>query len=121
MRQTVTTFSLVVNLLGFILLAAASIGILSIMLVDVLGRSREIAIERALGASKMAIFKQFFTRSTIVSLMTLESSSRASSMAQISMTLKLNMAPRSSRGSQKYTDSLWVSSLITGLFYPRAQ
>lgn len=68
MRLTVTTFSLVVNLLGFILLAAASIGILSIMLVDVLGRSREIAIERALGASKLAIFKQFFTRATIVSL-----------------------------------------------------
>lgn len=68
MRQTVNTFSLVVNLLGFILLAAASIGILSIMLVDVLGKSREIAIERALGASKAAVFKEFFTRSTIVSI-----------------------------------------------------
>lgn len=69
MRQTISTFSLVVNLLGFILLAAASIGILSIMLVEALGRSREIALERALGASKGAIIREFLTRSTIVSLM----------------------------------------------------
>ena len=67
-RRTISTFSLVVNLLGFILLAAASIGILSIMLVEALGRSREIALERALGASKAAIVREFFVRSTIVSL-----------------------------------------------------
>jgi putative ABC transport system permease protein len=66
MRGTVETFSLVVNLLGFILLAAASIGILSIMLVEALGRSREIAIERALGASKGTIIKEFITRSALV-------------------------------------------------------
>lgn len=68
MRNTVNTFSLVVNLLGFILLAAASIGILSIMLVEALGRSREIALERALGASRKAIIREFFARSTVVSL-----------------------------------------------------
>jgi putative ABC transport system permease protein len=68
MRSTVDTFSLVVNLLGFILLAAASIGILSIMLVEALGRSREIALERALGASKAVIIREFFARSTVVSL-----------------------------------------------------
>ena len=67
MRSTVDTFSLVINLLGFILLAAASIGILSIMLVETLGRSREIAIERALGASKGAILREFFARSSVVS------------------------------------------------------
>lgn len=67
-RQTVNTFSLVVNLLGFILLAAASIGILSIMLVEALGRTREIALERALGASKGMIIREFFTRSAVVSL-----------------------------------------------------
>ena len=67
-RQTVNTFALVVNLLGFILLAAASIGILSIMLVEALGRTREIALERALGASKGMIIKEFFTRSAVVSL-----------------------------------------------------
>ena len=68
MRNTVNTFSLVVNLLGFILLAAASIGILSIMLVEALGRSREIALERALGASRGKIIAEFFARSTAVSL-----------------------------------------------------
>ena len=67
-RSTVNTFSLVVNLLGFILLAAASIGILSIMLVEALGRSREIALERALGASRGVIIREFFARSTVVSL-----------------------------------------------------
>ena len=68
MRSTVNTFSLVVNLLGFILLAAASIGILSIMLVEALGRTREIALERALGASRSVIIREFFARSTVVSL-----------------------------------------------------
>ena len=68
-RQTVSTFSIIVNLLGFILLAAASIGILSIMLVEALGRTREIALERALGASKRLILREFFTRSVVVSFM----------------------------------------------------
>lgn len=69
MRRTVNTFSMVVNLLGFILLAAASIGILSIMLVEALGRTREIALERALGASRGVIIREFLARSTVVSLM----------------------------------------------------
>ncbi len=68
LRSTVDTFSLVVNLLGFILLATASIGILSIMLVEALGRSREIALERALGASRRMILSEFFIRSLTVSL-----------------------------------------------------
>jgi putative ABC transport system permease protein len=66
-RSTVATFSLVVNLLGFVLLVTGSIGILSIMLVEVLGRSRQIAIERALGASKRIIAREYFTRSLLVS------------------------------------------------------
>jgi putative ABC transport system permease protein len=67
MRGTVETFSLIINLLGFILLAAASIGILSIMLVEALGRTREIAIERALGASVREVLRDFFARSVLVS------------------------------------------------------
>ena len=69
MRNNVSTFAIVVNLLGFILLAVASIGILSIMLLEVLGKSREIAIERAMGASKFGIVKEFAMRSVIVSSM----------------------------------------------------
>jgi ABC-type antimicrobial peptide transport system permease subunit len=67
-RQTVATFNLVVNLLGFVLLITGAIGILSIMLVEVLGRSREISLERAFGASRPRIIREFFTRSVILSL-----------------------------------------------------
>jgi putative ABC transport system permease protein len=57
----------VVNLLGFILLVTGSIGILSIMLVEVLGKHRQIAIERALGASGQIVMREYFTRSLILS------------------------------------------------------
>jgi putative ABC transport system permease protein len=62
-RSTVRTFTIVVNLLGFMLLVTGSIGILSIMLVEVLGKGREIAIERALGASGRSIAGAYFARS----------------------------------------------------------
>lgn len=65
-RSTVATFSLVVNLLGFVLLVTGCIGILSIMLVEVLGRTREIAVERAVGASRGMIAREFFARSLIM-------------------------------------------------------
>ena len=65
-RATVATFSLVVNLLGFVLLVTGCIGILSIMLVEVLGRTREIAVERAVGASRSVIAREFFARSLIM-------------------------------------------------------
>ena len=65
-RSTVRTFSLVVNLLGFVLLVTGCVGILSIMLVEVLGRSRQIAIARAFGASKAAILREFLARSLIM-------------------------------------------------------
>lgn len=65
-RQSINMFSVVVNLLGFLLLVTGSIGILSIMLVEVLGRSRDIALERALGASKLIIIKEYFLRSLFI-------------------------------------------------------
>jgi len=67
-RQTIATFNLVVNLLGFVLLITGAIGILSIMLVEVLGRSRQIALERAFGASRRNVIGKFFARSVILSL-----------------------------------------------------
>ena len=66
-RETVATFSLIVNLLGFVLLITGSIGILSIMIVEILGRTKEIALERALGASKRMVITEFFTRSLVMS------------------------------------------------------
>ena len=64
-RTTVATFSLVVNLLGFVLLVTAGVGVLGIMLVEVLGRTREIAVARALGASQGAVAREFLARSLI--------------------------------------------------------
>lgn len=66
-RNTVNIFNIVVNLLGFVLLITGSIGILSIMLIEALGRSRDIALERALGASKQRIIKEFFLRALVLS------------------------------------------------------
>ncbi len=66
-RESISMFSVLTNILGFILLFSGSIGILSIMLVDVLGRSREIALERALGASKAIILREYMVRSLVIS------------------------------------------------------
>jgi ABC-type antimicrobial peptide transport system permease subunit len=67
-RQSLNTFSLVVNLLGFLLLITGSIGILSIMLVEILGKTRDIALERAMGAAKNNILREYFTRSVVITL-----------------------------------------------------
>jgi putative ABC transport system permease protein len=68
-RRTIATFNLVVNLLGFVLLVTGAIGILSIMLVEVLGRSRQIALERAFGASRRTVVGEFFAHSAALSLL----------------------------------------------------
>ncbi len=68
LRETISTFALVGNTLGFVLLVIASIGILSIMLVEAIGRTREIALERALGASNRRIIREYFNRSVVISV-----------------------------------------------------
>ena len=68
-RQTVNVFTLVVNILGFVLLITGSIGILSIMLVEILARTKEISLERALGAAKSNIIKEYFARAITLSLL----------------------------------------------------
>ena len=65
-RSTVRTFSLVVNLLGVLLLATGCVGILSLMTVEVLSRSRQIALSRAFGAAKAVIVREFVARSLIM-------------------------------------------------------
>ena len=65
-RNSITSFATIVNLLGFLLLITGSIGILSIMVVEVLGRTRDISLERALGAAKIIIIKEYFIRSVIM-------------------------------------------------------
>ena len=66
LRSTVRIFSLVVNLLGVLLMATGSVGLLSIMAVEALSRSREIALSRAFGAAKAMIVREFFARSLIM-------------------------------------------------------
>lgn len=66
MRSAVRTFSFAVNLLGALLLAAGCVGILSLMTVEVLSRSRQIAMTRAFGASKRTIVREFVERSVMV-------------------------------------------------------
>ena len=58
-RESVQSFALTVNVLGVIVLIASSIGIFSIMLVEVLNRLREIGLRRALGATRADI-RRFF-------------------------------------------------------------
>ncbi len=65
-RSTVRTFSLVVNLLGVLLLATGCVGLLSLMAVEVLSRSRQIALSRAFGAAKAVIVREFLARSLIM-------------------------------------------------------
>ena len=65
-RSTVRTFAVVVNLLGALLLATGGVGILSLMTVEVLSRSRQIALSRAFGAAKAAIVREFLARSLIM-------------------------------------------------------
>ncbi len=67
-RQSLGTMTIVINLLGFILLITGMIGILSIMIVEVAGRNREIAMKQALGAHKTIIIKEFWLRAVILSL-----------------------------------------------------
>ena len=66
LRSTVRIFSLVVNLLGVLLMAIGSVGLLSIMAVEVLSRSRHVALSRAFGATKVAIVREFLARSLIM-------------------------------------------------------
>ena len=65
-RSTVRTFSLVVNLLGVLLLATGCVGIFSLMTVEVLSRSRQIALARAFGAAKAVIVREFLAQSLIM-------------------------------------------------------
>ena len=70
-RKTVATFNIVVNILGLVLLFTGTIGILSIMMIEALGRTREIALERALGASRRRITGEFLGRSLMLSAMSI--------------------------------------------------
>ena len=58
-RTSVRNFALAVSILGFIILVTSSIGIFSVMLVEVLNRTRDIGLRRALGTSRGGIRRYF--------------------------------------------------------------
>lgn len=68
LRQTISIFTVSINILGIVLLLTSSLGIFSIMVVEALGRKKEIAIERALGASRLRIVTEFWQWSIMLSL-----------------------------------------------------
>jgi len=61
LRQAVNIFTVTVNILGLVLLVTSSLGIFSIMVVESLDRRREIALERAIGASQKMVIKEFWS------------------------------------------------------------
>ena len=65
-RSTVRTLSLIMNLLALLILVTGGVGQLSLMMVDVLSRSRQIALARAFGASKWNIAAEFLVRSVVM-------------------------------------------------------
>jgi putative ABC transport system permease protein len=67
-RRAVTSFAITVNVLGVVVLVASSIGIFSIMLVEVLNRMREIGLRRALGATRGSIRRFFLNQALYFSL-----------------------------------------------------
>jgi putative ABC transport system permease protein len=68
LRQAVTIFSVSINVLGLVLLVISSLGIFSVMVVEALGRRREIGLERALGASQWVVLQEFWSWSVALSL-----------------------------------------------------
>ncbi|MCK5156957.1 MAG: ABC transporter permease [Spirochaetales bacterium] len=67
-RDSVRNFAIAVNILGIIILAISSIGIFSIMLVEVLNRTREIGLRRSMGTTKAGIRKFFMIQAAYYSL-----------------------------------------------------
>ena len=68
LRSSVRIFSVSLSLLGMLLLFTSSLGIFSIMVVEALNRRRAIALERALGASRGIVIREFWSWSLALSL-----------------------------------------------------
>ena len=65
-RSTVRTVSLILNLLAVLILVTGGVGLLSLMMVEALSRSRQIALSRAFGASKRSIAAEFLVWSVVM-------------------------------------------------------
>jgi putative ABC transport system permease protein len=67
-RRSISSFSTTINVLGLVILVASSIGIFSVMLVEVLNRTREIGLRRALGSTQAGIRRLFMAHAMLFSL-----------------------------------------------------
>ena len=67
-RSSVSSFIVTVNVLGLLILVASSIGIFSIMLVEVVNRMREIGLRRAIGATQAGIRRFFLAQAMYLAL-----------------------------------------------------
>ncbi len=66
--ENITYVSGAAMFIGFITLLGAAIGLMNIMLVSVAERTREIGINKALGARNSVIKQQFLTESVLISI-----------------------------------------------------
>ncbi|MFW6293941.1 MAG: ABC transporter permease [Spirochaetota bacterium] len=67
-RRSISSFTLTINVLGLVILVASSIGIFSVMLVEVLNRMREIGLRRALGSTRAGIRRFFLAHAMLFAL-----------------------------------------------------
>lgn len=67
-KQVTGILSLIMGIIASISLLVAGIGVMNIMLVSVVERTREIGVKRAIGASKGAIQFQFIVESCLLTL-----------------------------------------------------
>lgn len=65
-RTTLRTMSLVVNLLAVLILVTGGVGLLSVMMTEMLSRSREVALSRAFGAAKGAVVREYLVRALLI-------------------------------------------------------
>lgn len=67
--EIINTIGIAALVIGIITLVGSVIGLMNIMLVSVAERTREIGINKAIGARSSTIRKQFLTESVLISLM----------------------------------------------------
>ena len=66
--ENINGVSVAAMFIGFIALLGAAIGLMNIMLVSVAERTREIGVNKALGAKNSSIKNQFLTESVLISI-----------------------------------------------------